>query len=111
MNETQINDALGGKTVCARIGTTNENERWQEFHAVTPIGLTGVLSELGNSPSGEVVGTWRISGTGVSAQVIYDYGTGGTYAYSVCQQASDIHFCGATNVTNATTIIGSVPCP
>lgn len=112
--DTAVATLLGGKAVCASIGTNLATQVWQELHAgTTPAG--GQLTDLkGNSITNtaahELVGTWSASGNGANTRVTYNYGTGGTYTYEVCQQGAAVHFCGATNVTNAT-IITSGSCP
>lgn len=101
----QINALLPGKTVCAVIGN-NKNTMWQEYHNGSQV------VELGNSTAGDVVGSWSTSGgNGVgNSFVTYNYGSGGSYTYSMCQEGALYHFCGATNVTNATIIAGSAKC-
>lgn len=108
MGSADINDAFGGNTVCAFI----LKERWQEFHTAVPnIGTAGDLLELGDNAAGDRVGTWTINGTDASdTTVTYDYGTGGSYIYSVCKQGSSYHFCGARNITNAKVNSGKVGC-
>lgn len=95
---------LGGKTVCAVLG----RESWQEVHAGTTA-AGGQLSDLkGTATPQEVVGSWSVVGAGINSRVRYDYGTGGRYDYSVWVEGTGasrvVHFCGATNVTNARVI-------
>lgn len=107
MSGTQISGLLGGNTVCAILNT----ERWQEYHTGTSTSPSGDVHELGNTPGGEVVGRWFVSGTEENPTVTYDYGSGGSYTYAVCNQNPLYHFCGAKNVTNASVIPGKTPCP
>lgn len=104
LNQTQIGSLLTGNTVCAILG----NERWQEWHSGANI------MELGNNANGENVGTWSVSGQGANATVVYNYGTGGSYTYSVCQQGANYDFCGAAfggrDVTNASVKTGKGGC-
>ena len=100
-----INTLLGGNTVCAAVGS----DQWQEWHSGSNV------VEVGNNPpDGEVVGVWSTSGTDeTDSLVTYAYGSGGsggTYNYEVCQEGSAVHFCGATNVTNASVVAGK-GCP
>lgn len=104
MNQTQLSAALAGKTVCAVLGS----DRWQEYHSGS--GNTGPLRELGNTSGGENVGTWSIVGSGASTQMSYAYTGGNTYAYTVCSEGSNVHFCGLRNITNATVQPGSASC-
>lgn len=104
MNQTQLAAALVGKTVCAVLGS----DRWQEYHSGS--GTTGPLVELGNTAGGENVGTWSIIGTGAATQMSYAYSGGNTYAYAVCSEGSNVHFCGLRNITNATVLPGSASC-
>lgn len=91
---------LGGKTVCAVLG----NEAWQEVHTGTTA-AGGTLSDLkGTATPQEVVGSWSVVGTGATSRVRYNYGTGGTYDYSVCTEGNAVHFCGTRNITNARVI-------
>lgn len=100
MTDTQISNLLGSNTVCAIVG----NERWQEWHN------GNAIYELGNNANGENVGTWSVIGTGDTALVNYNYGTGGAYSYVVCDQNPLYHFCGAKNVTNALVKSGKGGC-
>lgn len=93
--DTSIATLLGGKTVCASLGA----EQWQEYHSgSTPAG--GSLTDYKKGPSDPVdpskaVGSWSTAGSGSNSRVIYNYGSGGTYQYEVCQDAGTIRFCGA----------------
>jgi hypothetical protein len=103
-NQTQIVAALAGKTVCAVLGA----ESWKEFHSgATAAG--GPLIETG-PVTAETVGSWQVLGTGASATVSYNYGTGGTYGYAVCLDGANVNFCGAKNITNATIKTGQGGC-
>lgn len=86
---------LGNKTVCASLSTS---ERWQEYHAGTTT-AGGTLTDYKKGPNdpvdpSEVVGSWSTTGEGANARVIYNYGSGGTYQYEVCQAGASVSFCG-----------------
>lgn len=106
MDATQINSTLNGNTVCAILGA----ERWQEWHNGSAI------FELGNNPpGGENVGTWSVAGTDANdSTVTYNYGSGGSYPYSMCVEGAtppfSYHFCGAKIITNATVQPGQGGC-
>lgn len=74
---------IQGKTVCAALGA----EKWQEFHSGTSGTANNLIDYKKGSghavdPTGPV-GSWSTSGTGNNSRVIYNYGSGGTYSYSV----------------------------
>lgn len=102
----QIQTLLSNNTVCAVLGS----DRWQEWHNGAS------FFELGNNfATPDLAGTWSASGTGANAIVTYAYsGGGGTWAYNVCQNGANVHFCTATvggrNVTNATVKTGKASC-
>lgn len=97
-----IVNLLGGKTVCAVLGS----EAWQEVHTGTTA-AGGQLADLkGTATAQEVVGSWSVVGTGANSRVRYNYGSGGTYDYAVCTEGTSVHFCGARNITNARVING-----
>lgn len=101
MSATQINATLNGNTVCAIVG----NDKWQEWHNGSAI------VELGNSQDGDTVGSWSATGTSDSDSTItYSYTGAGSNTYSMCSQNGVYHFCGATNVTQATVNAGKVKC-
>ena len=90
----QIRGVIVGNTVCANLGS----ERWQEYHSGS--GNSGALIDYKKGPSDPVdpsktVGSWSISG----GQVIYNYGSGGTYAYTLHNNGGGSYtFCGARNI-------------
>lgn len=104
LNQNEIPTELNGNTVCAILG----NERWQEWHS------GNTIFELGNNANGENIGTWSVAGNGANATVVYNYGTGGTYTYSVCKQGQSFDFCGAAfggrDITNASVKLGKGGC-
>ncbi len=110
----EIATLLRGNTVCGIL----DSERWQEFHRGGGGGGSGPLFEMGNVPNGEEVGTWDANNTGGQGRrITYSYGTagsGGTYHYAVCQQGSNVHFCGqmfgGRDITNATLVAGRNSC-
>ena len=94
--DAAIATLLGGKTVCASLSA---NESWQEYHAGTT-SAGGSLTDFKKGPNApvdpsKVVGSWSTAGTGANARVIYNYGSGGTYQYEVCESGSSVRFCGA----------------
>ena len=107
---------LSGKTVCAAVGS----ERWQEYHQPG-----GGLVDWKKGPTDPVdptkqVGTWSVTSVPVGSSsntrdtVTYNYGTGGSYTYYVCQNASTYTFAataGSTVVAGATLLQGQVACP
>lgn len=91
LTPNQIRALLNNNTVCVPV-TTVDPMIWQELHA--SVGTTG--SSNGPAPltdykrgfphatdPSKVVGEWSISGSGSNAFVVHNYGTGGTYTYSV----------------------------
>jgi hypothetical protein len=101
--------------VCAaRPGATNNNNRWAEEHL-----KVGDLFEHAKGSTDKVdprrkAGTWNAVSTAGSANDVinYNYGTGGTYNWSVWEQTSKVpgapasvyHFCdGATLVASGAT--------
>lgn len=109
MNQTDLSQALSGRTACAVLGS----DRWQEFH-----NASGALVELGNTAGGDTVGNWSIVGTGANAVVRYSYNNGGgTYDYQMCKEGTGTtvesltyHFCGTRNITNARLVASTGPC-
>jgi len=75
--------------------------KWQELHNGGP--LTGTMVDYKKGPNdpidpSEQVGTWSIGGTdnrGVS--VTYDYGSGGSYVYSVFNNGNGTYSFCSTN--------------
>lgn len=105
LSAADISTLLSGKTVCAVLGT----DRWQEWHNGAS------FFELGeNFANPDLAGTWSTSGSGANAIVSYAYTGGSTWAYNVCQDGANVHFCSATpggrNVTNAIVRAGKASC-
>jgi hypothetical protein len=95
LTEAEIGALLFGKTVCAKLGT----DAWQEFHNGSASGGRVIDYKLGPTdkvdPSKDM-GSWSLpGGTGANARVTYNYGSGGSYSYEVCQSGASVHFCGA----------------
>lgn len=105
LSANDIQTLLANNTVCAVIGNS-ANTTWQEYHQGSNV------VELGNSTTGDIVGTWSVAGgnSAPNSTITYNYGSGGSYTYSMCSQAGLYHFCGATNVTNATINPGKNKC-
>ena len=97
LNQAALVTALTGNTVCAVRGA----DRWQELHQAG-----GDLIDFKRGPSDRVdpsekVGTWSITAnpSGNSASVVYNYGSGGTYTYSVRSNGGTSYsFCGVQNI-------------
>jgi hypothetical protein len=81
-------------------------ENWKEQHTD---GLGGTLYKIGKGCGDPVdgtvpVGTWGVSGEGPNSRVIYNYGTGGTYSWSVHDNANGTYtFCTQPNGTEIAT--------
>jgi hypothetical protein len=108
LNQTQLAALLTGNTVCAVRGS----ERWQELHLAG-----GSVVDFKRGPAdpvdpSETVGTWSIIGTGTNATVQYNYGSGGTYTYTVFSNGGTSYsFCaGATDLV-VTVKAGGGACP
>lgn len=100
-----LGEALAGKMACAAVG----GDRWQSWHSGTATG--GDLWDFKRGPNDAVdpskkMGTYRIQssprgakvvrGTASSDTVTYDYGSGGSYSYAVCQVGGNTFaLCGA----------------
>ena len=105
-----LRSTLSGHTVCA----TRGSERWQEFHDPS-----GSLIDYKRGPADpvdktETVGTWATSIAVFVATVTYNYGSGGTYIYTLRKQTDGTYdFCGSggNNVFGATVMAGSGACP
>jgi hypothetical protein len=113
-------NTLRGKTACAT--------EWQEYHS--PSGALIDYKQGPNHPIDptEQVGTWSVSGggnrngndngngnrngNGDNSVVTYNYGSGGTYSYTVYQigNSNRYDFCGQTNITGVVLKPGQVPC-
>ncbi|MFU2485909.1 hypothetical protein [Thauera sp. WH-1] len=107
MNQTQLNSTFPGNTVCAVRGS----DRWQEFHQAG-----GALIDWKMGPGHAVdptkqVGSWSVNGTGASARMVYNYGSGGTYSYRVVDNGGGAYsFCNGDEVHNATVRLGQQSC-
>lgn len=98
---------LSGKTVCASLG----NERWQEFHAAGGALVDIKLGPTSKTDASEQVGTWLVSGTDAQTMVTYNYGSGGTFSYTVHQTGGKYNFCGVRTISGATLLAGQTACP
>lgn len=81
IDENMIATLVGNKTICA----TYNSDKWQEFHSGT---TSGPLSDYKKGPSDPVdpsktVGTWSIEGSGTTAKLVHDYGSGGIFKWEV----------------------------
>ena len=76
---------LAGKSIDASGG----GENWKESHCGS--GASGELWKVGAGstvdPAAEI-GTWSVAGNDVT----YDYGTGGTYTWTLHKNSSDTYF-------------------
>ncbi len=100
--------ALSGKTLCV---TKSNGDRFQEFHQ----GASGgdlIDYKRGTNPVDPTkkVGTWRAEGN----DVVYDYGRGMQYRYTVYQRGNSGNFCLQGNgeeITPSSVLTGQGPCP
>ena len=97
---------LPGKMVCKR-NTANTDWDWQEYHSGTSGAANNLIDyKKGSNPVDPTkpVGSWSILTQTVNrvttATVTYNYGTGGTYTYSVWAHGTGstatYDFCSAT---------------
>lgn len=109
LNQTQLSNLLPGNTVCASRGS----DRWQELHA-TNFDLID-YKRGPNHPvdKSEKVGTWSIGGTGSNRTIIYNYGSGGSFAYTVHSISGNSYsYCvGTTEKFPVTIKTGGGACP
>jgi hypothetical protein len=91
---TGLSTLLTGKTVCA---IKNNGDKWQEEHH-----LNGDLLDFKKGPTdpvdpSKIVGNWSIIPATVASpeKVHYDYGSGGSYEYSLhpTGTADEYEFC------------------
>jgi hypothetical protein len=118
LNQSQLEAALPGKTVCGRPGAAypaasggaTSSDRWQEQHVGS--GTRGDLVDFKQGPGDPVdpsksVGTWAIIG----GQVTHNYGAGASYTYTVYQAGSVYSFCeGSSERARATVKAGLTSC-
>lgn len=114
LNATQIGQTLANQRVCATLVTGSVTERWAELHQSAGAGASagGNVVDYKKGPTdpvdpSKIMGTWSIVGPQSGGPLVrYNYGAGGTYDYTVCQQNGNLHFCGAAhggrNITGAT---------
>lgn len=99
---------LSGNTVCGVRG----GDRWQEEHHPG-----NVLKDYKKGPTDKIdpttqVGTWSIGGTGANTMVTYNYGTGGTYQYTVWDNGNGSYsFCGTGGLDVTLTPGTGTGCP
>ena len=112
LKATEIGALLNGNTICVGGGSGWE---YQEQHRAPGGGApasaamtSGALLDYKRGPGhatdpAKVVGSWSISGNfGSSASVTHDYGSGGSYTYSVHGSGAvgSVHMlCGPTTVS------------
>ena len=107
INQTMLATVVSGNTVCA----ARTPDRWQEYHRVGGDLIDYKLGPANTIDPSEKVGTWSITGTGSNATVVYNYGAGGTYSYSVRSNGGlSYSFCGVENF-EVTVQLGQVACP
>ncbi len=110
LNQTQIGNVLRDNTVCAQRG----DESWQEEHHADGKLWDFKLGDDDPIDPRKQVGTWSITGTGSNTTVTYDYGSGGSYTYSVWNNGGGSYsFCsGGTLEMDFTVTSGTnVGCP
>lgn len=95
---------LSGKTVCASQG----GDTWQEEHRGG-----GELWDYKRGPKDpidptEKVGNWSVSGTGAGTRVTHDYGSGGSYSFTVWEDKNggSYSFCNGKEIPFTLTGIG-----
>lgn len=109
LNVTQLQRLFRDGTMCANLGA----EQWQEYHGPGPA-MSGRLIDYKKGPGDPVdpskdVGSWQIV-DGTPAQVVYNYGPGQVYSYTVHTSGGGIFtFCGARTI-EATRRNGQVSC-
>ena len=108
LNQTQLGSTLTGNTICA----IRNSDRWQELHQAG-----GALIDYKRGPGdpvdpSETVGNWSIAGTGANATVVYNYGSGGTFAFQVFPNGGNSYsFCVGLTDLPATIKTGGGACP
>lgn len=107
---------LGGNTVCVP-KVTVATMTWQELHVGTSTSTTGDLVDYKRGPPPRPdptakVGTWTVTGSGNgNATVIHNYGSGGTYTYTVHPIGGAFYeFCNGATVIEARVQSGSGAC-
>lgn len=108
LNQTQLGNLLTGNTVCASRGS----DRWQTLHQS---GFDLIDFKLGPNhavdPS-KKVGTWSIGGSGSNRTIIYNYGSGGSFAYTVRSNGGNSYsYCVGTAELVVTVKTGGGSCP
>ena len=109
INQAALTAAVSGKTVCA----ARTPDRWQEYHRVGGDLIDYKLGPANTIDPSEKVGTWSITANanGNNANVVYNYGAGGTFSYSVRSNGgASYSFCGAQNF-EVTIQSGQGACP
>lgn len=108
LNQQQLSTTLTGNTVCAMRG----NDRWQELHQ-----SGGAIIDYKRGPGHAIdpskqTGSWSLGGTGSNRTVIYNYGAGGTYSYTVHDNGGGSYsFCTGGVELLVTVRSGAGPCP
>lgn len=104
----RLRAVLQGKTVCVARG----DERWQEYHQPG-----GALIDYKKGPDdkkdpSKQVGSWSVSGSGTSTQLIHQYGSGASFIYTVhtITAGSSYGFCGGGGELIVTLRSGLGPC-
>ena len=105
---------LQGNTVCVPT-TTIPTMTWQELHSG---GNGGPLIDFKRGPGhatdpSETVGTWLVTGNagGARAIVTHNYGSGGSYGYTVWNNGNGTHsFCSAAPEITARIKLGGGAC-
>lgn len=116
LNSTQIASTFNEKLLCASRPTATSNlNRWAEEHITGGQLIEHAKGSNNNVDPRRVAGTWAaVKNTGNNDLIRYNYGTGGTYDWSVWEQkvtgpsgpaTSVFHFCdsaGTTKVASGT---------
>ena len=106
LSQGQLATLVGGKTVCVPNGA---EWKWQEQHMGT---TSGSLIDYKRGPGhavdpSETVGSWSLSNTAGNATIAHNYGSGGTFTYSVWDNGNATYsFCSAAPEIVATVKAG-----
>lgn len=104
---TQVSQLVGGNTMCATRVAAGKTDRWQAFHQGN--GNSGTLIDYRRGPNHptdptEPVGTWSAT-NGSNSSLTSNYGTGGTYIWTVCSVGGTYTVTGPGGTISGITII------
>jgi hypothetical protein len=110
-SDTQVTPLSSLIKVGTFVTATHTNgDSWHEVHQASGV-LCDVKKGSGHAVDpAEVVGSWSLNSG--DDQVTYNYGSGGTYTYTVhAETGGGYTFCGTTVITGATINQSSPACP